>query len=99
MENGERKEKLEIDLNTVKTAQELHFLLKKSLDFPDFYGMNWNAFWDTITGLVELPKQLVFIGWNNISKKLPEEAQILKYYLDEYEKNYNKYIECIIEYH
>ena len=88
MENGERKEKVEIDLNTVKTAQELHFLLK-----------NWNAFWDTITGLVELPKQLVFIGWNNISKKLPEEAQILKYYLDEYEKNYNKYIECIIEYH
>ena len=88
-----------LDLTGCKYLGELHKRIKEALDFPDHYGENWNAFWDTITGLVELPKQLVFIGWNNISKKLPEEAQILKYYLDEYEKNYNKYIECIIEYH
>ena len=90
---------IELDLTGCEYQYDMHEKIKVAFDFPDWYGMNWNAFWDTITGLVELPKQLVFIGWNNISKKLPEEAQILKYYLDEYEKNYNKYIECIIEYH
>jgi len=55
MENNERKETVEINLNSVQNSEELHDLLKKKLDFPDFYGMNWNAFWDAITGLVELP--------------------------------------------
>ena len=98
MGNNERKETVEIDLNSVQNSEELHDLLKKKLDFPDFYGMNWNAFWDAITGLVELPEKLILIGWNDMIKKLPEDAKIMKYYLDKYEETHNKYIKCIFEY-
>ena len=41
MGNNERKETVEIDLHSVQNSEELHDLLKKKLDFPDFYGMNW----------------------------------------------------------
>ena len=98
MENNERKGIVEIDLNSVQNSEELHDLLKKKLGFPDFYGMDWNAFWDAITGLVELPEKLICIGWNDMIKKLPEDAKIMKYYLDKYEEKHNKYIKCIFEY-
>lgn len=98
MENDERKKIVEIDLTAVQNAEELHSLLKKKLDFPSFYGMNWNAFWDAITGLVDLPERLVLVGWNDMANKLSEDAKIMKYYLDKYEEKYNKYIKCIFEY-
>ena len=97
METNARKKIIEIDFNSIHSSEELHALLKEKLDFPDFYGMNWNAFWDSITGLVELPEKLVLIGWNNMIKNLPEDAKIMKYYLDEY-KEKNSYIKCIFEF-
>lgn len=38
-----------IDLKEVNTVQELHDLLSTKLGFPDYYGNNWDAFWDMIT--------------------------------------------------
>ncbi|MFE9574497.1 barstar family protein [Streptomyces sp. NPDC006692] len=29
--------------------------LEREFDFPYFYGRNWDAFWDAVTGLVEIP--------------------------------------------
>lgn len=65
MDNNENVERI-IDVTEIKTAKELQEKLKKELDFPEFYGMNWDAFWDTITGLVELPERLMIKGWDNI---------------------------------
>ncbi|WP_344013755.1 barstar family protein [Streptomyces thermospinosisporus] len=53
---------LVIDLTRVVDAEELHRLLQRKLGFPDFYGRNWNALWDAITGLVDLPQELTFTG-------------------------------------
>ena len=52
-----------IDITEISDSKELQLVLKKELGFPDFYGLNWDAFWDAITGLVELPDKLVLIGW------------------------------------
>lgn len=51
------KKEVTIDLKKVSTKEELQNLLKQELDFPDYHGGNWDAFWDTITGLVELPEK------------------------------------------
>lgn len=63
-----------LDLSNIRTTEEFHKYLQKELEFPDFYGANWNAFWDAITGLVELPQTLIIIGWENIVAVLPEDA-------------------------
>nr|WP_257207653.1 barstar family protein [Bacillus cereus] len=44
-------------------AKEFYLLFKEKLEFPDFYGENWDAFWDCITGSVfPLPNKIIFEG-------------------------------------
>ncbi len=62
--------------------------LKKELDLPDFYGMNRDAFWDAITGLVQFPEILIFEGWDHIEWKLPEDSQMLMNILKEFNEQY-----------
>jgi RNAse (barnase) inhibitor barstar len=60
-----------IDLSAVQTPVELHHLLMEKLDFPGWYGCNWNAFWDAITVLVAMPEILQFKGWAGFELRLP----------------------------
>lgn len=76
-ENTEKR--VEIDLNGVQNAREFHEILKEKLGgFPDCYGYNWDAFWDVITGMIELPELLVIFGWKHINEILPEDARIFR---------------------
>lgn len=63
-----------IDLSNVTRQSELHALLAESLSFPPFYGKNWDAFWDSITGLVEMPEVLELRGIEKLHRALPEDA-------------------------
>ena len=38
--------KYKVDFSEVKYYAEIHEVLKRDLDFPDYYGCNWDAFWD-----------------------------------------------------
>ena len=84
------KDIIEIDLSIPNTPIELHRLLKEKLDFPHFYGNNWDAFWDSITGLVTMPKKLIFKNTENLKKNMPEDFRIMKSCLDDMEKMYPK---------
>lgn len=44
------KERIEatLDLTDCKYLGELHQRIKKALNFPDYYGENWDAFWDSL---------------------------------------------------
>jgi ribonuclease inhibitor len=77
-----RREVVEIDLSAVTTAGELHSTLARALDFPSFYGRNWDAFWDAITGLVEMPRRLRLVGWSGLAARLPEDARLMRECLD-----------------
>jgi RNAse (barnase) inhibitor barstar len=68
---------MQIDLSSVETEEQLHTLLSSALSFPVFYGNNWDAFWDSITGLVELPKNIEFMGSQRLQLALPSSYQQL----------------------
>ncbi|MEK5500763.1 barstar family protein [Bacillus sp. FSL M8-0168] len=93
----ERKEKITLDVSTIKDSTELHNMLKEKLEFPDFYGMNWDAFWDAITGLVELPKTIIFEGWDKVEEKLPTDSQTLVNIFKEFNEEY-PFLECEVIY-
>ena len=38
-----------IDFRNVNHYLEMHKVIKESLNFPDYYGCNWSAFWDCLT--------------------------------------------------
>lgn len=52
------KNKLTFSCQNIQSIAQFHTEIAKFLDFPDFYGKNWDAFWDAITGLVEMPATL-----------------------------------------
>lgn len=91
MDEDERKKLIAVNLSHVTTAKDLHNEIKMSLNFPTFYGMNWDAFWDVITGMVELPEKLELIGWDNIENKLPQDAEILKCLLTKFNAEFPKW--------
>lgn len=78
-----RVQTVNIDLSDVTSAAELHALLREKLGFPDWYGCNWDAFWDAITGLVEMPLKLQISGWQRFSSHLPRDAQLMQKCLEQ----------------
>lgn len=59
--------------------------------------MNWNAFWDAITGLVEMPRKLVLYGWTNFVENLPKDSKIMMELLDELNEKYKSWA-CEVDY-
>ena len=83
-EEGARKKYVVINVENIKDSQELHKLLKSELEFPHFYGMSWDAFWDAITGLVQLPEVTIIKVYKILKKDLPQDAEILVNTLERY---------------
>jgi ribonuclease inhibitor len=85
---------IEIDVGEVETTRALHVLLRERLDFPEFYGHNWGAFWDAITGLVEIPSRIKFLNWEKLEQRLNFDARMLRQCLNDLHEKHN----CEIEY-
>ncbi|MGW5336062.1 barstar family protein [Streptomyces bauhiniae] len=85
-----------IDVSKVTDERALHLLLKRELSFPDFYGTNWAAFWDAITGLVSIPDHVRFLGWDRLTAGVPRGAAMLRRALDNYQATYRT--EFVAEY-
>lgn len=73
-----RTELVVVDLREVRTEAGIHAALARSLGFPAWYGSNWDALWDAITGLVEMPSRLELRGWTCFEAHAPEAAQSLR---------------------
>lgn len=67
-----------IDLGNIGSVQELHLKFKTELGFPDFYGMNWDAFKEAINGLVEMPEELILRNWKSMEALLPTDSELLR---------------------
>ena len=83
------KELYIIDFTNVKYYLEMHFVIREALDFPDYYGCNWDAFWDCLTDMVGRPVHIKIIGLDVIRKKFDDAADMMietlqefKHYLD-----------------
>lgn len=73
-------EKIRINLGFATSKQSLHELLAAVLGFPDYYGMNWDAFWDCIRDPEQsnMPNQLELSGISRLEMTLPQDAQQLR---------------------
>lgn len=84
---------IKIDVSKIDTPREFQEKLKLKLGMPDFYGMNWSAFWDGITGLIQVPDMIVLVGWHIYKKKQPKDARRFKEIMGRYNELYS-YCEC-----
>ena len=80
-----RINKIELHFEKLRSTNELHDLLFNSLNLPDYYGKNWDAFWDVIESENVLPEQLILHNWSALENNLPREAKLLKQCLIDYQ--------------
>ncbi len=73
-----------IDLAHVDTKTAFHLLMKKELGFPDWYGVSWDAFWDAIIAVVEMPDCVVLQHWQAFAEACPKDMQILRQIIADY---------------
>ncbi|MDO3695969.1 barstar family protein [Wenyingzhuangia sp. chi5] len=73
-----------IDLGEIVNIKHLHETFAERLYFPEFYGNNWDAFWDSISGIVKMPKNLTLINWEKFEKTFKKDSKILKEIIKDY---------------
>lgn len=85
-----------IDLGHIVNVKHLHDTFAERLYFPEFYGNNWDAFWDSITGIVEMPKVLTLTNWDKFENTFEKESKILKEIITDYNnQNAEKIIKTV----
>ena len=75
-----------LDLTGITTKQALHELFKGKLGFPEWYGPSWDAFWDCIVAIVELPEPLTLVNWEDFAQACPKDMAILRQVIQDYEE-------------
>lgn len=77
---------MEIDLAKIESLKHLHSVFKTELGFPEWYGMNWDAFWDSITGLIELKSNLKLSNFKSFEAAFSRDAEILNEIVNRFNK-------------
>ena len=82
------KELYTIDFTNVQHYLEMHFIIREALDWPDYYGCNWDAFWDCLMNMVGCPVHIEIIGLDVIERKFDNAARTMVETLKEF-KHYD----------
>jgi RNAse (barnase) inhibitor barstar len=73
-----------LDFALVNDQRQLHQLFFDQFDFPDYYGFNWNAMWDTITAIVAMPASIKIIHFAVFESANADEAAVFRQIVREY---------------
>lgn len=81
-----------LDFSNCKYWGEVHELIKKELELPEFYGCNLDALWDAVTGLMYVPVniKIIFNPETVAAQKLADEIKKIIQVFQEAEKEYNQ---------
>ena len=75
---------------------EMHYEIRDALQFPDYYGCNWDAFWDCLTDMIGEPVHIEVIGLDVIERKFGDSAAMIVKISKEFKHCYDdKYVDDI----
>jgi ribonuclease inhibitor len=77
-----------IDLHGIQSIDALHDSFKRALKFPSFYGDNWDALWDTLTGMKEMPEKITLLGYAQFASRFPSEDKAFSKIISDYNDHY-----------
>lgn len=66
-----------IDFKDVKGIYDMFEIISTAMDFPDYFGNNWDAFWDCITDINGVPLYIEIHNFNVLEERLSKESEYL----------------------
>lgn len=81
----EEKKIITLDLTKCKYLGELHQRIKHAFDFPDFYGQNWDAFWDLLRTECDANKINIY-GEDTVATELKPFVETMNEILKEFQE-------------
>ncbi|MVB12732.1 Barstar (barnase inhibitor) [Caprobacter fermentans] len=79
-----------LDLTGCKSLGELHQRIRKAFDFPDWYGENWDAFWDLLQTECDADK-IKILGEHTLSKEFNWHIEKMHEILQRNKDDHKKY--------
>ncbi|TGE08018.1 barstar family protein [Hymenobacter fodinae] len=73
-----------LDLSGITSKATLHELFKQQLGFEEWYGPSWDAFWDSIVAIVDMPPVLTLTNWQEFAQHCPRDMHILQQVIQDY---------------
>ena len=86
----EEKKIITLDLTDCKYLLELHERIRVAFDFPEWYGANWDAFWDLLRSNCDAD-EVVIIGIDTLPVSFENEKIKMETVLQRFKKNCEKY--------
>ena len=82
------KEIYTLDFTKVEHYSDMHLIIREALDWPEYYGCNWDAFWDCLTNMLGRSIHIEIIGLEVIERKFGNASKIMIETLKEF-KHYD----------
>lgn len=79
----EEKKTVTLDLTGCRYLLELHNRIREAFNFPDFYGRNWDAFWDLVSTECDA-NTIIVIGSRSLPQDLKESGEMMLGILQEH---------------
>jgi len=74
---------IKLNFSGIETIDALHPYLKKELGFPEHYGGNLDALYDSLMGDIEFPTKIMISGFAKFEQKVGKEAKsVIKVFQD-----------------
>ena len=86
----DNKKIITLDLTGCKYLGELHQRIKIAFGFPDWYGENWDAFWDLLRSECDADK-VEILGEYTLSKEFNWQIETMHEILQRNKDNRKKY--------
>ena len=86
----EEKKIITLDLTDCKYLGELHERIRIAFGFPEWYGANWDAFWDLLRSECDAD-EVVILGINTLPVGFENEKAKMETVLERFKLNCEKY--------
>ena len=53
------KNQFELNFSECTSIGEIYGVIKNEMDLPEWFGNNLSAFWDCLTGMIEVPATII----------------------------------------
>ena len=86
----DEKKIIKLDLTGCKYLGELHERIRIAFGFPEWYGANWDAFWDLLRSECDAD-EVIILGINTLPVGFENEKAKMETVLERFKLNCEKY--------